>query len=450
MYRQYFKTTIETDKLKEINRNAPEGIKYCNGICQDFRKKDSFSGVHVICNKCRNFMNLAENQINERKITLENLHENPDIIYGIDITIDTMKTCYTCKQSKTTPHFDYRKYECKACRAIKATERNNKDIDVLIADVEKLKNNTEKLEKFVIDIPKDKLIKVISYFKIGRKATDTKNTMVNNITEYFRRIMNPKLCKGGCGYELEKEFDICEKCKNKDKTAVSKMADFEDNLEYIADNIKKIEGIDEYKYNKEQFYKIAIFLGINVKKSYTKKVVIDMINEKLEEKEKEELAKVENENKNFYLVINGITICTRFEDGFVNATALCKAGNKEFKHWYSLGGTKELISELETQNLNVETTTFKSVDITKGRYGGSWIHPDLAVQLAQWISPKFALQVSRWVREIYITGTVVAGKEKTDKELIIELRKKCIMEENKNNELKMKTKTLIKNSKMYC
>ena len=252
----HWKTTTETDKLKEINRNASEGIKYCNGLCQDIRKKDEFSGVHVICNNCRNFMNLAENQINERKITLENLHENPDIIYGIDITIDTMKTRVTCKQSKTMTHFDYKRNECKACRAIKTTERNNKDIDVLIADIEKLKNNIEKLEKFVIDIPKDRLIKVISYFKIDRKATDTKNTIVNNVTEYFRRIMNR---------------------------------------------------------------------------------------------------------------------------------------NKEFKEWYRLENTKELISELEDQNLKAGYPAFKSVDITKGRYGGSWIHPDLAVQLAQWVSPKFAL-----------------------------------------------------------
>ena len=36
----------------------------------------------------------------------------------------------------------------------------------------------------------------------------------------------------------------------------------------------------------------------------------------------------------------------------------------------------------------------------------TWIHPDLAIQLAQWISPKFALQVSKWIRTLFITGTV--------------------------------------------
>ena len=53
---------------------------------------------------------------------------------------------------------------------------------------------------------------------------------------------------------------------------------------------------------------------------------------------------------------------------------------------------------------------------------GSWIHPDLAVNLAQWISPTFAIQVSRWVRELYFTGSVTLGNEKTALELL-ELQK---------------------------
>ena len=31
---------------------------------------------------------------------------------------------------------------------------------------------------------------------------------------------------------------------------------------------------------------------------------------------------------------------------------------------------------------------------------GTWVHPDLAVELARWISPEFAIVTNRWVREI--------------------------------------------------
>jgi hypothetical protein len=37
---------------------------------------------------------------------------------------------------------------------------------------------------------------------------------------------------------------------------------------------------------------------------------------------------------------------------------------------------------------------------------GSWIHPDLAIQLAQRISPSFALQVSKWIRTLFTDGNV--------------------------------------------
>ena len=36
----------------------------------------------------------------------------------------------------------------------------------------------------------------------------------------------------------------------------------------------------------------------------------------------------------------------------------------------------------------------------------TWLHPDLAIQLAQWLSPEFALQVSSWIRELYANGNV--------------------------------------------
>ena len=49
---------------------------------------------------------------------------------------------------------------------------------------------------------------------------------------------------------------------------------------------------------------------------------------------------------------------------------------------------------------------------------GSWIHPDLAIQLAQWISPMFSLQVSRCVRELALTGSVMLRNEKTSEELL--------------------------------
>ena len=106
--------------------------------------------------------------------------------------------------------------------------------------------------------------------------------------------------------------------------------------------------------------------------------------------------------------LNGIVILCR-EDGYIDATRLCKAGGKQFKHWNCLESTKELVNALI---LKVGITTVKLIDSKKGKYGGSWVHPDLAIQLAQWISPMFSLQVSSWVRELAMSGSVVLRYEK--------------------------------------
>jgi predicted flap endonuclease-1-like 5' DNA nuclease len=42
-------------------------------------------------------------------------------------------------------------------------------------------------------------------------------------------------------------------------------------------------------------------------------------------------------------------------------------------------------------------------------YRGTWIHPDVAVNLAQWCSAKFAVAVSRWVRDWLTAGKTPAA-----------------------------------------
>jgi hypothetical protein len=214
------------------------------------------------------------------------------------------------------------------------------------------------------------------------------------------------------------------------------MINFTENIDDIVENLTEIKNEDFDTYNREQLYRIHEKLtGIKPKQKTLKEEVILMINVILKKRDEErEKIKEEIELQNKLggeITLNGITVLAR-EDGFINATAICKAGGKQFKHWNSLESTKELVKVLEdSENLkngqefkNVGyilkdgITTFKTIQSTKGKYGGSWIHPDLAVQLAQWISPTFALQVSRWVRELALTGSVIVGNEKTHQQLV--------------------------------
>ena len=144
---------------------------------------------------------------------------------------------------------------------------------------------------------------------------------------------------------------------------------------------------------------------------------------------------MEEQKSNNNLMLSGIVIESRKSDNFINATQLCKAGKKEFNNWYSLKTTKNLIKTLELDvNSNPDISGLKVVDIKiGGNHSGSWIHPDLAVPLAQWISPSFAIQVSRWIRKLFITGSVSINSRKTDEELK-ELQNKLEENEQKHKQ----------------
>lgn len=87
----------------------------------------------------------------------------------------------------------------------------------------------------------------------------------------------------------------------------------------------------------------------------------------------------------------------RAKDGYINATAMCKACGKEFKHYNENQTTKAFIKALETE---VGIPTSELIQVLRGgnpELQGSWVHPQVAIHLAQWLSPKFAVMVSKWV-----------------------------------------------------
>ena len=423
MYRTYLKNSLNIIDLRITSKATSPDIKYCNGLCQDYRSEKEFTTLEPLCTNCKHMIKTAIKQVKENKITIEQFKENPEIINGVDIVYDTGKKCTICKETKNINQFDCNKSQCKACRAIKASDRNNKDIDILCSDIEKVKTDLHKLENFVQSIPKDRLIKVISHFEIGRKSSDRKDKMIFNIVEHFRKIQKPTLCLGGCGFDLGKEFSYCKTCEEKKEKPrrAEKMVNFEDNLDDFIETLVEVTEDMKYKYNKSQFMMIAKKLNVKLNSKDRKDKIITLIsaelNKRKEDKQKLSDSLKETNISKREIELNGIFIESR-EDGYINATSLCKAGGKQFKHWNSLDSTKKLISTLCSV---VGISTTELVDIKQGgdpKLQGSWIHPDLAIQLAQWISALFALKVSRWVRELALTGSVFVGNEKTEEQLL--------------------------------
>lgn len=86
----------------------------------------------------------------------------------------------------------------------------------------------------------------------------------------------------------------------------------------------------------------------------------------------------------------------RASDGYINATAMCKAAGKLFGHYRSNDGTEAYLGALEA---DIGIPISQLIQVLRGGnvVQGTWVHPQVAIHLAQWLSPQFAVQVSKWV-----------------------------------------------------
>jgi hypothetical protein len=157
----------------------------------------------------------------------------------------------------------------------------------------------------------------------------------------------------------------------------------------------------------------------------------------IEEENNNESSENEEEYKLTPLEIGqGYTIEHREEDGFINVTNLCKAGDKQFKHWFSLLKTKAFLRVLSS-SVGIPTNELIKYNTGSNSERSTWTHPQVAINIAQWISPTFDVKVSGWVYEVMMTGKVDITNTKSYKEL---------QKENKNKELKIQflTKKYVK------
>ncbi len=86
----------------------------------------------------------------------------------------------------------------------------------------------------------------------------------------------------------------------------------------------------------------------------------------------------------------------RAADGYINATAMCKAAGKLFGHYRANDATDAFLQALEADigiPISQLIQTLRGGNVAQG----TWVHPQVAIHLAQWLSPQFAVQVSKWV-----------------------------------------------------
>jgi hypothetical protein len=82
---------------------------------------------------------------------------------------------------------------------------------------------------------------------------------------------------------------------------------------------------------------------------------------------------------------------------------MCKAAGREFKHYREDKATKDFLEALSAEVGIPTSDLVQSISGGTPTMQGTWVHPQVAINLAQWASARFAVMVSAWVLD-WMTG----------------------------------------------
>jgi hypothetical protein len=123
-------------------------------------------------------------------------------------------------------------------------------------------------------------------------------------------------------------------------------------------------------------------------------------------------------------------------DGMINATYLCKAGNKRIEDYKE---NKTYLTEYGIQ----ENELF--IHMICGKYTGIWVNRKVGCHLAQWISPNFAVKISTILDQLFITNkTEIDSLENNYKKQISNLTSELDAEKNQYKKLLIKHNSSLK------
>jgi hypothetical protein len=134
------------------------------------------------------------------------------------------------------------------------------------------------------------------------------------------------------------------------------------------------------------------------------------------------------------LFIDTVEIMARNEDKYINATQLCNVCNKSFDDWCKLDNVKEMISYFSS----ISGITISKLIDNSDCQQIHWVHPELAIILAQWLSPKIGLHVSKWTKTL---------NEQFDEGLLKKLKDMKSEDTKKETKIKMLEDMFVKKHK---
>ena len=96
-------------------------------------------------------------------------------------------------------------------------------------------------------------------------------------------------------------------------------------------------------------------------------------------------------------VWNDTPISRRTTDGYVNATAMCKANGKQWNDYWRTDRATAYLEALCTET-GIPVSSL-CLSLKGGSNQGTWVHPQVAIDLARWINAPFAVWMDGWFLE---------------------------------------------------
>ena len=169
------------------NNNAPQGQRWCNGWCQCYKMVTDFAKRSVspmtICIYCENMLDVAIIKVKSGLLTEKEIRKDPSKI----LLESNQQICRKCETIKHSNDFDEKKRQCKQCRnKVKNKFKENFD-DIVESEVKTLRSlgKYERDKRLDSNYNRDQLFMISSVCKTGRRESDTKKIILENLIKYF-------------------------------------------------------------------------------------------------------------------------------------------------------------------------------------------------------------------------------------------------------------------------
>ena len=95
-----------------------------------------------------------------------------------------------------------------------------------------------------------------------------------------------------------------------------------------------------------------------------------------------------------------VSLLSKEDTMYFNATKMAKQFSRKSSHWLQLEATKDYVKALlKSKGRESRRLESELIQTVSGKYGGTYLHKDLALEFARWLSADFRVSLDGWVMD---------------------------------------------------